>query len=119
MAQETIAAVLRLKNPKENKAFEVAFTLPNSSKPTIYRWDEKNKFETEVPTKITYLDDHKKTVVFHTNYAKTLLDFYPKFLEFVKEVKREEFVEKAFDAFATVVPEVESKPEKEKKNEKK
>ena len=124
MAQETFAAVLRLKNAENNKEFKVSFTLPNSSKPTWYSWDAKNKFEAQIPTKVTYLDDHKKQVLFHTNYAKTLLEAYPNLLEFVKEVKRDEFVETPFPkSDFEDVPKVESvaEPEnkKEKKNEKK
>lgn len=109
MAKETYAAVLRLANPEVNKGFEVSFNLPNSNKPTKFVWNEKNKFEAEIPTVVTYVDDHKKKVVFHENYAKALLDAYGvkskgklKLLEFVRELTREEFEEKPFSKFADV-----------------
>jgi len=135
MAQETYAAILRLVNPEVNKGFSVSFTFPNASKPTTFTWDAKNGYQTEVPTKTTYVDDHKRTVVFHTNYAKDVLNAYGKsakkkelrLLEFVKECKRDEYVQPDFPVVEQKVeePKVESIPEtpkenkKEKQNEKK
>lgn len=118
MAQETYAAILRLVNPEVNKGFSVSFSLPNSNKPTTFVWNKENKFQAEIPTKITYVDDHKRTQVFRTNYAKDLLDAYGvgskgkvKVLDFVKECKREEFTAKDFPepkVFPEPKPEVES-----------
>lgn len=139
MAQETYAAVLRLVNPEKNKGFSVSFSLPNSNKPTTYTWNEKNNFEAEIPTKITYLDDHKKRQVFAENYAKNLLQAYGvgtkakmPVLEFVRECKRDEYVQPDFPVTRVepVKAEAEEKPEsvteipkenkkKDEKNEKK
>lgn len=105
MAQETYAAILRLVNPEVNKEFSVSFTLPNSNKPTTYTWNKKNNYEAEIPTKITYIDDHKKKQVFAENYAKDILRSYGfgtkvkmPVLEFVRECKRDEYRQPDFPA---------------------
>jgi hypothetical protein len=115
MAKETYAAVLRLVKPEINKEFAVSFTLPNSNKPTTFTWDKKGNYEVEVPTKITYVDDHKQKKVFSENYAKSLLASYGvgtkakmPFLEFVREFKRDEYVQPDFPV--KTVESVEEKP---------
>jgi hypothetical protein len=130
MAQEVVGAILRLVEPEKNKGFDVSFNLPSTNKLTKFSWNKGNNFETEVPTKITYKDDHKKTVVFHENYAKFLLDVYGVksksavkkglgVLEFVKEVKREQFQENAFGVTEPEPAQEESeKKTKGKKDEK-
>ena len=135
MAKETYAAVLRLVDPEKNHNFRVGYTLPNTNKPTTYVWNKDNNYEVEVPTKVVYTDDFKKKVVFHENYALFLIESYgvkgkgkTKVLEFVKELKRDEFEKEAFPKHIfpeqpkeveKEVPEVQedSKP-KGKKNEK-
>jgi len=122
MAQETYAAVLRLVNPEVNKEFSVSFTLPNSNKPTTFTWNKKNNFEAEIPTKITYVDDHKRRQVFAENYAKDILNNYGvgkkvkmPVLEFVRECKRDEYHQPDFpvarDFPKPVEVKVESVPE--------
>lgn len=111
MEKETYAAVLRLVNPEQNKGFSISYTLPNTNKPTVIRWDEKNNYEAQVPTKITYVDDHKKTVLWQENYALNILNSYGvkkakkpelQLLEFVKELNRPVFDKNSFteDKFA-------------------
>jgi len=126
MAQETYAAVLRLVNPEVNKGFAVSFTFPNTNKPTEFVWNKANNFEAEIPTKTTYINDFKQKVVFHTNFAKDVLENYGvhgkgkvKVLEFVKECKRDEYVQQDFPVSQKVEPSVKaSVPEtKETKKE--
>ena len=118
MAKETYAAVLRLTNPEKNGGFEVSYTLPNTNKPTRYVWNQKNNFEAEIPTKVVYSDDFKKKVVFHENYALFLMEQYGvkgkgqvKVLEFVKELKRDEFEQETFPKH--ILPEQPKESEKE------
>lgn len=123
MAKETYAVVI-----KANTAFEVHYTLPNTNKPTVIAWNEKNKFQAEVPTRITYKDDvagRKVTMVFSENYARHLLDVYGvkspvaikkkrAVLEFVKELKRDDFVEEFPESKETVSEQAPIEPEKKK-----
>jgi len=131
MAKETVAVVIKSKGD-----FEIDFTLPNTNKPTRVIWNKGNGFQAEVPTRITYVEtvgSQKVTKVFSENYARHLLDAYGvkapiaikkgrAMLEFVKEIKREDFVEEFPEAKESVsepVPEAEQeKKTKGKKDEK-
>lgn len=123
MAKETVAVVI-----KSKEAFEVVYTLPNTNKPTRVIWNKGNGFQTEVPTKITYTEivgSQKITKVFSENYARHLLDAYGvkspiaikkgrAMLEFVKEIKRDDFIEEFPEAKETA-----SEPVQETEQEKK